>query len=190
MIIVVRHGETVWNLQKRKQGRMDSPLTLHGINQVANVADKLSQIKHIKHFEFRVSPLWRAQQSASIIADMLHLDFQSFVTDTRLAEHSFGQWEGLTDEEIDLRFPGCHEARASDRWNYVIPAGESYELISQRVAPLIDESKDKRVVFITHEMISKVIRGRHGGLSNEETLALDHKHYEIYKLMPRLDFLR
>jgi probable phosphoglycerate mutase len=184
MIYIVRHGQTDWNLKTKKQGRMDSPLTLRGIGQAAAISEILYfEIgKNLGDFKFIISPLFRARQFACIISEHLELNFDNFIIDDRLVEHSFGLWEGLTDGEIDERFSGMAKKRSEDRWEYIVPMGESYELASKRIEPLLEEIKDQNVVLVTHEMISKSIRGIYGRLSNEDTLNLCHSQDIVYKL--------
>ena len=71
MIYIVRHGQTEWNLQGRKQGRKDSPLTLKGIEQAKNIANILNNnIEDYSEYIIVISPQWRCQQTASIICEL------------------------------------------------------------------------------------------------------------------------
>lgn len=184
MIYIIRHGQTIWNKKKRKQGRQDSPLTLKGIEQ-AEIISKLllKEIDDINEFKIYISPLFRTKQFSSLVCEHIKVDFDKCIEESRLMEHSFGLWEGLTDEEISEKYPGMGEERYSNWWDYIVPMGESYELISKRTSKLLNLfSSEEKLIFITHEMVSKVIRGNYLKLDNEVTLKLTHPQDTIYKL--------
>lgn len=188
MIFLVRHGETVWNREKRKQGHNDSPLTLNGIEQAKIVGQKLKLLK-TEYFKFFVSPLGRAKQTASIVSEYLGIGFNEFQQCDSLKEHAFGEWEGLTENEIEQKYPGELARRFDVHWKYIVPGGESNELLYYRVKNDIGnliinaaETDELSLVIITHEMVSRVIRGIAGNLSHDDILNLRHKHNIIYKI--------
>lgn len=185
MIYIVRHGETVWNLKKRKQGQKDSPLTLKGINQAIDTAALLkNQIgnNNISKFKIVISPQWRCQQYASIICEQLGLDFMNCIFEENLREHCFGLWEGKTEKEIEVNFPGYLERRyrKENYWNYIVPMGESYELLSKRVSFVLNKYEKQNIIYICHEMVSKVMRGNLMNLTPEFVLPLAHNQKTIY----------
>ena len=185
MIYIVRHGQTAWNLQKRKQGRKDSPLTLKGIDQAKHIASILKKdIKDISKFKIVISPQWRCQQFASIICELLNIRFSDCIMEENLREHCFGLWEGKTEEEIEFEFPGFLERRyrPENYWNYIVPMGESYDLLSNRVSKVIEEYEYENIIYVCHEMVSKTMRGILLNLSNDEVLALNHPQDTVYKI--------
>ena len=185
MIYIVRHGQTVWNKKRMKQGRKDSPLTLKAIEQARNVSSILSKnINNIRDYKIVISPQWRCQQYASFICELLDIDFTDCIVDERLREHSFGMWEGKTEEEIELNFPGFLEKRyqPQNRWTYIVPMGESYELLSKRVSGLVEENKMTKTIYICHEMVSKVMRGIMLNMNTDQILELNHPQNEVYKI--------
>jgi len=193
MIYIVRHGQTAWNLQSRKQGRKDSPLTLKGIEQAKGVAKILNNwIKDHNKFKVVVSPQWRCQQFASIICELTGFKFSECIFEENLREHCFGLWEGKTEEEIETAFPGFLAKRydAENHWSYIVPMGESYELLYSRVGKVLDKYKQQDVVFICHEMVSKVMRGALSNLRPEEILTLSHNQDFIYKFDGELEALQ
>ena len=109
MIYVVRHGQTVWNLQKRKQGQMDSPLTLRGINQASLISEILKEeIDDFDDFEIVISPQWRCQQFSSIICERLGIEFSECTIEKDLREHAkrhgkYFRVQGQTRFEDGLR---------------------------------------------------------------------------------------
>lgn len=180
---IIRHGQTQYNREKRKQGWSDSPLTLKGVNQVINLSNHLK--KHLKGKEYSifVSPLARTKQTASILCDTLEYDYSNCVFLNDLREHSFGIWEGMTEEEIENEFPGELQKRENDRWNYLIPGGESYKLLNDRVLPILNAKyPTEDIVFVTHGMVSNILRGELLNLSKIATMDLFHSQDTIYKL--------
>jgi probable phosphoglycerate mutase len=90
---VIRHGETLWNTQRRMQGHADSPLTEKGLTQAQDRAKELAQVPFTEIFS---SDLLRAQRTAEIIA----LEHNLAVTSNQLLrERAFGAYEGKTVEE-------------------------------------------------------------------------------------------
>ncbi|MDA0902619.1 MAG: phosphoglycerate mutase family protein [Proteobacteria bacterium] len=184
-IYIVRHGQTIWNLESRKQGHSDSPLTLKGIEQAKNICKILQREKLNYHeCEIFVSPLFRAKQYAQIILESLKIE-KTPIIEHLIKEHGFGSWEGLTQEEVDKMFAGETEKRMRNRWNYIIPGGgESYEIISKRAEQFLEnhyKDKNKNLILVCHEMISKVLRGILLNLSKEEILDLGHPQDTVYK---------
>lgn len=185
MIYIVRHGQTAWNLQGRKQGRKDSPLTLKGVEQAKEVSKILNDsIKDYTKFKIVVSPQWRCQQFASIICELAGIDFSACIFEENLREHCFGLWEGKTEEEIEEEFPGFLAKRyiPENYWCYVVPMGESYELLYSRIKKVLDKYEGQKVIYICHEMVSKVIRGKTLNLSPEQILPLKHPQDCVYKV--------
>ncbi len=105
-LLIIRHGESEWNLERRWQGWLDAPLTERGVRQAEQRAAAVVRAR----FEPRVvhcSDLGRAYRTAQIIAATLDVPCR---TDPGFRERSGGEWEGSTGAEIDRRWPGMREA--------------------------------------------------------------------------------
>src|ERR1043166_10075988 len=102
-ILLIRHGETLWNQQGRMQGQNDSPLTTTGLEQARKLARRL---KHVEFTTLYSSDLGRAHQTARCIADETG---HEVLADAGLRERSFGIFEGLTNTEIKLKHPDDYE---------------------------------------------------------------------------------
>lgn len=100
-LILVRHGQTDHNVQRRIQGQIDIPLNAVGRDQAASVARSLSGISDC--VAVYASPLSRARDTGAAIADALGVPL---VEDERLMERGFGAWEGLTRPDIEAKWPG------------------------------------------------------------------------------------
>jgi probable phosphoglycerate mutase len=88
-------------------------------------------------------------------------------TDERLTELSFGQWEGLTMDEIERRYPGEWDRRHQNMWTYVMPGGESYEMVARRASDWLNEAHGPMLV-VTHGGVERVLRGLYGRLPLSE----------------------
>lgn len=100
-LLLVRHGETEWNRQKRFQGQIDIPLNENGKRQGVQAAEFLKDVK----IDAAVSSsLSRPRETAEIILQH-HPDVTLETTDG-LKEIGHGSWEGLYDHEIEASYPG------------------------------------------------------------------------------------
>jgi probable phosphoglycerate mutase len=183
-IYIVRHGQTEWNRDGRQQGVLDSPLTPLGIAQARAAGETLrGLIGSLDAVRIEASPIGRAWNTARIVAETLGLDPGVVIEEPLLAEHDLGEWGGLTYPEIDARFPGARKTRAADKWDYVIPGGESYALIDVRARAWLAKPHPAPVMIaVTHEMLSRTLQGAVGGLSQQDTLLCNHPHDRVFQL--------
>ena len=185
MIIIIRHGETAWNVQKRKQGHKNSDLTQKGRRQGVEVANFLNKKKlNLDNFVFYSSPLKRVVDYSKIINQNLNYNFKlkkKIKLSNLLKEHKFGKWEGKNNKEIKIMFPDQVKNRKLDRWGYIIPGGESYQLLSKRIKKFIKKiNLRKNYIIFTHEMVSKVLRGIIMNYNSKKILGLTHKNTSVY----------
>jgi probable phosphoglycerate mutase len=146
--IVVRHGETEWNVAARIQGHGDSPLTAMGVAQAESVAQRLASEKFDR---IVASDLARAHETAKRIAAV---SGHPIATDATLRERGFGDGEGLSYEEVDRLYPGAFSrVRVTDP-DYRIPGGESrrdfHERVVAGVEALARRHAGETVVLVTH----------------------------------------
>ncbi len=130
-VYVFRHGETVWNAEKRAQGVLDSPLTEAGREQARAMGRALArELREAGHAPadviVRSSPLGRVRETLALAAEEAGLLHDERCFDHRLREMSWGDWDGLTGPEIEARWPGEMAARRLNRWTYEPPGGENY----------------------------------------------------------------
>jgi probable phosphoglycerate mutase len=149
-LYLVRHGETAENAKMTYLGIRDEPLNETGMWQAHRVAEALSQ------FPLRLivsSPLRRAADTAARIQEASGIELWK---DVRLAEGSFGRWEGLTRDEV-LKL-GMKDAAMLARWesdpSYAPPAGESIESQQKRIIQLMEELYQEyggsSIVLVSH----------------------------------------
>jgi len=183
-IYLIRHGQTIWNVEGRKQGHQDSPLTIVGFNQAIAIADLLKTTEpQLDNFQWLISSLGRCKQFSALMCNQLDLDWTDCIIDKSLREYCFGPWEGKTEQEIEEQWPGQLAIRRQNWWHYKISSiADSYASLSARVTPIFSKYDNTNLVIVTHEMVSKVLRGFYKGLTNKQILELKHKQNTIYCL--------
>jgi len=183
-IYLLRHGETEWNTQKRKQGHRNSPLTERGCTQAAENGRRLKpRVSIDRPLAVISSPLGRAMQTASKVVEVLGLSPNIIECEDRLMECSFGLWEGLAEAEIKRQFPHEWAARSLDRWNTSAPDGESYADVNARVSAWYRElSREETTIVVCHGLTSRVFRGIYLGLSEQEIFELSEPQDGFFEL--------
>ncbi|PIE06938.1 MAG: histidine phosphatase family protein [Rhodobacterales bacterium] len=152
-LIVIRHGQTRWNLEGRWQGWRDSPLTARGEEQARAMAEILSRegITAATHKAF-VSPLGRARATARLV---LGEDWAA-TPDDRLREIGVGGWEGWLVSDIE-KAAGQPDDAAPFAFYDAAPGGEGIPALHDRVRDFLD-SLTGPSVLITHGICSRMIR--------------------------------
>ena len=104
-ILLLRHGETKWNLERRYQGRFDSLLTETGAAQARAIGRLLAGLPAAAAAPIVASPQGRARRTAEIVREELG-SAGAVRIDERLRELTLGSWDGLTYGEIEAVSPG------------------------------------------------------------------------------------
>ena len=143
IVYYVRHGETDWNVAGRLQGRRNIPLNARGRAQAARCGEILRELfassgRSPGDLDYVSSPLERACETMELMRSTLGLSSNGYRLEPRLAEISFGDWEGFTIAQLRIRDPHRTAAREHDKWRFVPPSGESYEAVSGRVSEWYD----------------------------------------------------
>ncbi len=137
VLYYVRHGLTDWNREGRLQGRHDVPLNAEGRAQAVRCADILSGLlardgRTPECVAYVSSPLSRARQTMEIVRTTLGLPITGYDVEPRLAEIAFGEWEGLTYEDVLRRDPNVVARREASKWLFRPPGGETYQEVAER----------------------------------------------------------
>ena len=150
-LYLIRHGETDWNRQNRRQGHTDIPLNDTGRSQSRHAAKLLGalcpQVQRIY-----CSPLSRALESAQIISNTLGWENIGIKVEPLLIERHFGESEGLLPEERRARFP--------DEWDCGMEPTEMFSARAQAVCEKIlqEASENDNVLIVSHYvMLSTII---------------------------------
>lgn len=181
-IYFVRHGETDWNRAGRFQGHKDIPLNDLGRDQARRNGRSLKQNLPTLDLPFLASPMKRTSETMELIRGELGLPVSGYDTDDRLKEISFGEFEGLTADEIDAQRHEEITKRRIDKYNYIPPNGESYAMLTERVRGVVDSIKEDMVI-VSHGGTSRAFRGILYGLSDVETLELATPQDQVMKCM-------
>ncbi len=95
-----------------------------------------------------------------ILSEILGLDPSAILVTPLLIEHHLGCWQGLTHAEIDARYPGAWQAREENKWDYVVPGGESYARVAERAKQWLASKRYAPItIAVTHAIISRTIQG-------------------------------
>jgi probable phosphoglycerate mutase len=190
-IYLFRHGETVWNAEKRAQGHLDSPLTAAGRAQARAMGLALGQELARAGYKpptvvVRASPLGRVRETLALAAEASCLVHDDACHDLRLREVSWGDWDGLNLPEIEVRWPGEIANRRLDRWNYVPPNGENYAMVVERAQAALDDivalAAGKPVAVFAHGAIGRVMRGLFLRAPQADILEMDQPQDAFYRL--------
>ncbi len=182
ILYLLRHGETEFNVEGRLQGQQDSPLTARGRAQARAHGALLGElIAEPDTWRVVTSPLGRALDTARLACAELGLPEAAIETDARLKEIAYGEWEGLTYAEIEVRNSDDWAARQRDPWRYVVPGGESYEMVAARAGDFLNEARGNTIV-VSHGGTGRVLRGLYGRLAPPEIKTLEQPQDAIHRL--------
>jgi probable phosphoglycerate mutase len=161
-MLVLRHGQSEWNSQRRWQGTVDSPLTALGREQATTTARMLRGLER----SFDVlwsSDLRRASETASIIGARLSLGSPRL--DARLREAHAGEWEGLTPDQIESRYPGWLEShrRPATFEHYADVVARSTAAL-QDVARHAAPTRSRSALVVAHSGVVRSVIRHLGGL--------------------------
>jgi glucosyl-3-phosphoglycerate phosphatase len=160
--VLVRHGRTAWNASRRFQGRTDIGLDAAGHEQVQLVA---AEVARLGPSAVLTSDASRAHQSAEVLCELVGT---TAVIDPRLREAEIGAWEGLTRDEVKLRFPDEYHAWRNGA-DVRRGGGETYGEVAARAAPAVMELLARLpsgglLVVVTHGGTAKALLGHLLGL--------------------------
>ncbi|MBD7937361.1 histidine phosphatase family protein [Cytobacillus sp. Sa5YUA1] len=151
-VFFTRHGETEWNIEKRMQGRLNSPLTNKGKQDALKLGQRLAQTKFTKVFS---SPSGRALETAQIITGG-----EAVVKDERLMEIMLGEWQGKTEGEIWAHDPLLFAQYWQHPHEYDNPYGESFQNVIDRMRDFLAElalTTSGNVLVVTHGVALRAI---------------------------------
>jgi 2,3-bisphosphoglycerate-dependent phosphoglycerate mutase/probable phosphoglycerate mutase len=154
-LILLRHGQTDYNVTGRMQGHLNSVLTSVGHEQAAAAAPVLAALEPDRVVS---SDLQRAVDTAEVVGAACGLAVKF---DARLRETHLGEWQGHTVAEIDGDYPGAIAAWRSDP-TWAPPGGESRVAVVARSRPVVDELDAE--FADSDEASSTVLFVAHGGL--------------------------
>ena len=145
-LLLARHGETGWNVERRWQGHAESDLTANGRAQAQALAGRLRGrgIDAIYSSDLR-----RARDTAAIVAGELGLPVQ---VEEALREVDVGEWSGLTTDEIEKRYPAAAARRRGGEtgWEHGEPIEAMGARIEAALVAIAAAHSDQTVLVVTH----------------------------------------
>jgi probable phosphoglycerate mutase len=184
-LMLVRHGESEWNAQRRYQGQSDVPLSALGRRQAELIAERLAGGKIDAVY---ASDLARAWETARPIAEKNGL---KVISEPRLRELKFGVLEGLTFDEAQTQYPEMIAAWLGD-FNRPPDGAETIDLFNARIVSLLDDLKTKHdeqvVLLVGHGgSLSETLRVILG-LSREKRWYLEMENASLSEVLIAEDF--
>jgi broad specificity phosphatase PhoE len=147
-LYLIRHGETEWSRTGRHTGRTDLPLTEYGERQASNLRRLLYRARFS---DVLVSPMQRALQTCQLAGYGAAARVEQ-----NLSEWNYGDYEGLTIDEIHAQRPGW------DIFRDGCPRGESPEQVAKRVTAVLGEVRqiEGNVAFFSHGHLLRTLAMR------------------------------
>jgi probable phosphoglycerate mutase len=150
-IVLIRHGETSWNAEGRIQGSSDVPMSEAGRAAVARwrLPDDFAG------YRWMASPLVRARDTALVLG----ADPQTLTLDARLCEMHWGEWEGLTLDDLSAEMTEIRARRAREGLDFRAPGGESNRDMQRRLRAWIDDVlRDGRpTIAVAHKGVVRAL---------------------------------
>ncbi len=183
-LVLIRHGETDWNVEGRYQGQADPPLNARGRAQAQALVEPLRPLGLDVLY---TSPLRRARQTAEVLATALHLPLH---TDPRLMEIHQGAWQTRLRAEIERQYPETFHRWQTAPWEVTPPGGESLRQVQQRVYAAVDailaRHPGQTIGLVTHRIPIALLLMRYDGLPPDaiRTLHLPNTWWRVIEIPP------
>ena len=154
-ILLMRHGETSWNREKRFRGVYDIPLNENGRAQ----ARLLARVLQTRAVDIAyTSPLKRAQETAEIVIGNRQIDVE---IENSLIDIDYGAWTGLDEAEVAQRWPDEYELWCTRPHMLQIPEGSTLKEVFDRSFEAMDEISSKHneqtVALFAHRVVNKLL---------------------------------
>ncbi|MBI3674988.1 MAG: histidine phosphatase family protein [Proteobacteria bacterium] len=181
-LYVIRHGQTQENAAGLLTGQNDSPLTDLGRAQARKNGVLLKELaSDLSRLDFFASSLHRACTTMEILRDGAGLPPLAYRADRRLMEADMGDWSGAVYDDLKVIDKARWDARENDRWNWVMPNGESYAQLHERVGAFLQTLRRDSVI-VCHQGSARAIRSHYLRLSVEHTVRYTQPNAGIMKL--------
>jgi alpha-ribazole phosphatase len=155
-LILIRHGETDWNVEGRYQGQSNVPLNEHGREQARRLAAKLRGVQVAAIYS---SDLARARETAEILSEATGTPL---FLDPRLREIHQGLWEGMLFQDIRRRYAEAFQRRKTDPLKVAPPEGETVGQLRRRVLSalktILEAYPHNQVAIVSHGLALAIMR--------------------------------
>jgi broad specificity phosphatase PhoE len=164
-LVLIRHGQTDWNVEGRWQGQADPPLNESGREQAHHAAQYQRQFGFAALYS---SDLRRAMETAQIIGAELGVEV---IPDPRLREINLGKWQGMLSADIQAQYPDEFRRWHESPLTAHPPDGEDISTLAVRVLETVNEiiarHPKRRVGIVAHELPIAIVLCRSAGLGLE-----------------------
>jgi broad specificity phosphatase PhoE len=166
----IRHGETEYNRFGRLQGQRNIALNPKGREQASAVGRTLkkragAELDHLEAAHaFVASPLSRTRETMELARAAMGFSPADYALCDDLKELTFGDWEGLTWPEVEARFPKGAAERATNKWSFTPPNGESYATLALRLTPWV-AGLSQDVFVASHGGVARALMQLIGGVA-------------------------
>jgi broad specificity phosphatase PhoE len=147
-LVLIRHGQTDWNNERRFQGQLDVPMNAFGRRQAIAARSYLAGAAFDRVYS---SPLQRAFETAQMISGVGRI-----VKDSRLSEIHHGCWQGRTQREIALRWPHQWE-RWREHPHFTPSDGEPTNSVRSRVEDFLCSVRGANILCVSHGVIIQTL---------------------------------
>lgn len=176
-LLVTRHGQTDWNIERKIQGAVDNPLNNEGINQAYQAREV---IKNTDIDLIICSTLMRAKQTAEILNKDRDI---RIIYDSRIAERNYGEYEGRKSAEVN--FTEFFEYYK----NKPCKNGESIQDLFNRIFSFLDDLKQNynsynRILLVSHGDVYRAINCYFNGIpedGNVQNLRINNCEFVEYE---------
>lgn len=155
-LVLIRHGQTTWNVEGRYTGQSDIPLNEVGRAQARQLAQRL---RYSPPDVIITSDLQRAYETAAIVAEVCGVPLQ---VDARLREINQGVWEGLHFADIKRRFAAEFAARKAEPLTVAAPGGETVAQVRERTLAAVRDAvtrfRGQTVALVAHGLVLALIK--------------------------------
>lgn len=161
-LLLIRHGETEWNVEGRYQGQTDVPLNERGRGQAQALAAAVAAMPIAAVYS---SDLQRALDTARAVAERTGA---RLVIDARLREIDQGAWEGLVGAEVREQWHDLLVARRADPESFAPPGGEPFVAVRERVLAAVQDAVQvhpgETIALVSHGLALAIVRTALAGL--------------------------
>ena len=162
-VMLIRHGDTDWNVEEIFRGRADVELNEIGIKQAELLAKYFADERIVAIYS---SPLKRALKTAEIIAVSHHIDV---ITAPELIDFEYGEWQGLSHDTVKEKYKALYDEWLTNPHLVKVPKGESLDDVRKRATSLVDRiiiKHEGTVALVSHRVVGKVLICALLGLDN------------------------
>jgi len=176
-LLLVRHGEPEDAAHGRCYGKLDIGLSERGREQVRRTTRWLENTPVAAIY---TSPRRRARESAAIIAAQRLANVH---VEDRLCEIDFGEFEGMTYDEVAEHFPEEYLAWMNRPTEVIFPGGESFEQMRERVtcaaAQILGSHTGQTIVLVTHGGVNRIILAEALRMESRDIFRLDQAYAAV-----------